>query len=350
MFCPFDPINLLWLHAWSTAGARWLTVCQIWEHLEFRAAFSGLFLTCLASNKSFIPACRTRNAWNLQTGSAWACCTHSMQHEWRRKDDESMTCRKPLAEASMAQHPPSSESPWKEFAQKEDLTVRLSNILQDYAFGPGVFRELLQNADDAGASRFALYADNTYHRGYQEASEKDQNDQKAEADGLLDSRLAWWQGPAIMAFNDALFSEEDFEGICRVGASIKQSDHTKIGRYGLGFNATYHLTDVVSFVSNDRFCIFDPHRTHLPSNLPGLQISLTDASREQFSAQLAPFNDVLDAEGAHRPRAARASGTLFRLPLRTKKLAAKSLISQQSHRFEDLKSLLLDFLAVAGEA
>lgn len=237
------------------------------------------------------------------------------------------------------------ESPiWKEFAQKEDLTVRLSNILQDYAFGPGVFRELLQNADDAGASRFALYADAVCHRGYQ--MNQDSIDQNQET-GLLDPRLASWQGPAVMAFNDALFSEQDFEGICRVGASIKRSDDTKIGRYGLGFNATYHLTDVVSFVSNGQFCIFDPHRTHLPSNLPGLQLVLTDTSRKQFAGQLAPFSDVQSAEGV-RPWTS-SSGTIFRLPLRTEKLAAKSSISQQAHAFSEVTSLLRDFLAAAGD-
>jgi len=92
--------------------------------------------------------------------------------------------------------------PWKEFAQKEDLTVRLSNILQDYAFGPGIFRELLQNADDAGASRFALYADSMHHESYEEAC---MPVAKEDAHGLIDARLACWQGPAIMAFNDALF-------------------------------------------------------------------------------------------------------------------------------------------------
>ena len=242
---------------------------------------------------------------------------------------------------------------WKEFAQKEDLTVRLRNILQDYAFGPQIFRELLQNADDAGASRFALYADNVYHEGYAEVRAVEAEAiQKGHR--LLDARLASWQGPGIMAFNNALFSEDDFEGICRVGASIKQSDHTKIGRYGLGFNATYHLTDVVSFVSNDRLCIFDPHRAHLPSDLPGLQLVLTDESRKQFSAQLAPFNDVLAAECAQATgepveTPGPTSGALFRLPLRTEKLAANSSISQLSHHFHDVLSLLLDFLASAGE-
>jgi sacsin len=36
--------------------------------------------------------------------------------------------------------------------QKQPLTVALRNITREYSAGPGVLKELLQNADDAGAS------------------------------------------------------------------------------------------------------------------------------------------------------------------------------------------------------
>ena len=219
-------------------------------------------------------------------------------------------------------------TPFVEFSQREDLTVRLRNILHDYAFGPGVFRELLQNADDAGARRFAIYADGTAH--------------PTSESGLLDARLAPWQGPAVVACNDAQFTDSDFHGICQVGASVKRSDHSKIGRYGLGFNSTYHLTDVVSFVSRDRLCIFDPHRAHLPSNLPGLQLRLTPQVKEKYWAQLAPFAEVAGDQEL-------GLGTMFRLPLRTPELAAKSLISNQTRSFEDIVAVLKALVVNAGE-
>jgi hypothetical protein len=37
-------------------------------------------------------------------------------------------------------------------AQKQSLTTALKNICRDYPAGGGVLRELLQNADDAGAT------------------------------------------------------------------------------------------------------------------------------------------------------------------------------------------------------
>jgi hypothetical protein len=37
-------------------------------------------------------------------------------------------------------------------AQKQPVTIALKNICRDYPAGGGVLRELLQNADDAGAT------------------------------------------------------------------------------------------------------------------------------------------------------------------------------------------------------
>jgi len=37
------------------------------------------------------------------------------------------------------------------FVQEEPLTVRLQGLLKDYRPGISIFKELLQNADDAGA-------------------------------------------------------------------------------------------------------------------------------------------------------------------------------------------------------
>ena len=35
------------------------------------------------------------------------------------------------------------------------------------------------------------------------------------------------------------------------------------GRFGVGFNSVYHLTDVPSFVSGHHIVFFDPHMKHL---------------------------------------------------------------------------------------
>ena len=136
------------------------------------------------------------------------------------------------------------------FQQHEELTTRIANILRDYAPGPSVLREFVQNADDARARRFALCLDLRTHSVSPSKTTRHAPD--GDHDGLLTPALAAYQGPALLVYNDAPFSDCDFESIVRVGASGKAADATTIGKYGLGFNVAYHFTDVVSFVSRDQ--------------------------------------------------------------------------------------------------
>ncbi len=46
--------------------------------------------------------------------------------------------------------------------------------------------------------------------------------------------------------------------IISLGKSMKRDKFSTIGKFGLGFNCVYHLTDVVSFISRDSYIIFDP--------------------------------------------------------------------------------------------
>ena len=54
------------------------------------------------------------------------------------------------------------------------------------------------------------------------------------------------QGPALYAYNDAGFTEQDWTGIRMLQDSIKETDSTKIGRFGLGFKSVFHLTGNLS--------------------------------------------------------------------------------------------------------
>ena len=57
--------------------------------------------------------------------------------------------------------------------------------------------------------------------------------------------LSFLQGPALYAYNDALFTERDWTGIRMLQDSIKEADSTKIGRFGLGFKSVFHLTGYI---------------------------------------------------------------------------------------------------------
>lgn len=104
----------------------------------------------------------------------------------------------------------------EDFGQKVDLTRRIREVLLNYPEGTTVLKELIQNADDAGATTVRLCLDRRCH-----ASES-----------LLSSSLAQWQGPALLAYNNAVFTEDDFASISRIGGSGKHAQAWKTGRFG----------------------------------------------------------------------------------------------------------------------
>ena len=59
---------------------------------------------------------------------------------------------------------------------------------------------------------------------------------------LVDPALDPFQGPALLAYNDAQFNDEDWEGIQNLQRSVKAEDPFKVGKFGIGFNSVYHIT------------------------------------------------------------------------------------------------------------
>ncbi|PON99419.1 Histidine kinase-like ATPase, C-terminal domain containing protein [Trema orientale] len=104
----------------------------------------------------------------------------------------------------------------EDFGQKVDLTRRIREVLLNYPEGTTVLKELVQNADDAGATKVCLCLDRRVHG----------------SDSLLSQSLAQWQGPSLLAYNDAVFTEDDFVSISRIGGSTKHSQAWKTGRFG----------------------------------------------------------------------------------------------------------------------
>ncbi|XP_035698973.1 sacsin-like [Branchiostoma floridae] len=199
--------------------------------------------------------------------------------------------------------------------QHEKVTQRLKNILNDYPEGAGIFKELIQNADDAGATEVKFLVD-------WRTNEDSRED-------LIDQGMAVCHGPALWAFNNATFSEEDFKNIQNLGGQTKLDALEKVGRFGVGFNSVYHVTDVPSFVSGSRVIFFDPHATHLSKHIkdkskPGIGLDLQKNTRlvSRFKDQFKPFQGVFGYSTSTS-----YNGTLFRLPLRTPQGASDSEIS-----------------------
>ncbi|XP_026063151.1 sacsin-like [Carassius auratus] len=185
----------------------------------------------------------------------------------------------------------------------------LKEILRRYPDGGQILKELIQNADDAGASAVAFIYD---ERNYG-------------TDSLWTKDLGKYQGPALYAFNDAAFSKEDWEGIQRVGRSIKQDDPTKAGRFGIGFNSVYHITDLPCVFSSEHLAIFDPQKKMFGEDEEGYRWTLNDeedrASLLKLKDQFEPFQNIVSQVNSSSwekiiSEKKYFEGTLFRFPLR----------------------------------
>ena len=201
----------------------------------------------------------------------------------------------------------------EEFGQSEELTERIKNILEDYPLDITVLKELLQNADDAKATKMMVILDKRTHGMDQVPSEE-------------------WkdlQGPALIVWNNSTFRDEDLIGIQRLGLGSKRSQWETIGMYGIGFNVVYHLTDCPSFISTEvsgssTLCILDPHCRYIPganSKKPGRRFNNLD---QKFWQQWSDMGSAYLRENAEFKEQV-TSGSLFRFPLRHKQsLIAKS--------------------------
>ena len=187
-----------------------------------------------------------------------------------------------------------------EFGQREPLTQRIQNILRDYPFDITVLKELLQNADDAKATKMYVILDTRQHG----------------TESLPSDNWKDLQGPALLVWNDSVFSEDDLKGIQRLGLGNKRTDAESIGMFGIGFNVVYHLTDCPSFISNGTtLCVLDPHCRYVPGAnelKPGRRYDNLD---ERFWSNWADLKPAYLQDETWLEEL--KSGSLFRFPLRS---------------------------------
>ena len=224
----------------------------------------------------------------------------------------------------------------------ESITHRIRELVEDYGDSIDVFKELIQNADDAGATEVKFLIDWRTHT----------------TRTLLTKGMANWQGPALFAYNNKTFSDEDLQNIGKVAGATKKQDHTKIGRFGVGFCATYHLTDVPSFITRRWLQVFDPHLKYLGErvqpNKPGMQIDFVkqrEGLKNYFSDQVAPYQGVFGCNVFDTDQNG-FNGTLFRFPFRQQGIVSdissevftegsKTVDSLKNSMFQTADTLLL---------
>lgn len=110
------------------------------------------------------------------------------------------------------------------------LISQLENDLRDrYPTGFPVLKELIQNADDAGAT----------HVEFGIRSGVDSADHP-----LL-------QGPGFFLINNGQFCKRDDIGIRSFGLSSKTNDQKAIGKFGLGMKSVFHFCEAFFYLAHD---------------------------------------------------------------------------------------------------
>ena len=191
------------------------------------------------------------------------------------------------------------------FGQKEELTQRIKNILEGYTLDITLLKELLQNADDARASKMCVILDKRQHTH----------------EHLPTSKWSELQGPALLIWNDANFTDDDLRGIQDLGSGTKRDNRDTIGQYGIGFNVVYHITDCPSFLTRGNvLCILDPHCHYVAETeddiiSPGWCFNNLDDS---FWKGMSGLSSCYLQNVIHRSDLPinLENGTLFRFPLR----------------------------------
>ena len=197
----------------------------------------------------------------------------------------------------------------KSFGKKPSRISIIKQLIHGYPRGIGILKEFVQNADDAKASHVDFILDLRHHTG----------------EHLPDGRMHAIMGPALLVVNDKEFSKDDLDSIQAIAESSKKVTSSKIGRFGLGFNTCYNVTDFPSFVTRDGIFCLDPHQAACAEGEDeGAQWTLEEAW-EHFPDWPAVF-----LAGGIERNAIRHKGAIFRLPLRDPTQAAASQICKEA--------------------
>ena len=85
---------------------------------------------------------------------------------------------------------------------------------------------MIQNADDAQAEHVGFLIDWRQHP----------------TDDVMFPNFKPYQGPALYAWNSAMFKSDDWTSLGKINQSSKEEDVLKVGRFGLGFQSVFHIT------------------------------------------------------------------------------------------------------------
>ena len=110
------------------------------------------------------------------------------------------------------------------------IQALLADVYKDAGDGRTLFRELVQNADDAGARWLGL---TVLERGWSNA------------------RNSLLHGPALLVANDGAFPHTDRKALHKAIGGSKENDVEKIGTFGIGLKSVFHICETFLYIGAD---------------------------------------------------------------------------------------------------
>ena len=107
------------------------------------------------------------------------------------------------------------------------IQTLLADVYKDARDGRTLFRELVQNADDACARRLSLMVLES---------------------GWSDARNSLLRGPALLVANDGRFPDKDREAVHKAIGGSKEDDVAKIGTFGIGLKSVFHICEAFLYI------------------------------------------------------------------------------------------------------
>jgi len=184
------------------------------------------------------------------------------------------------------------ESP---FDQKVTTLGFIGGVLKQYLISD-IFKEFIQNSDDAEASQFHIFFDNRH----------------AETSGITAKHVLGEPCRAIYIFNNAQFSEADFVRLMSPLTEEHRKSAECIGHHVKGFNSCYGLTDTPMILSGNDLVVLDP--LHIVWKTGGKRFNLRNKGVAKACPGLLTLFDEI--KSIVQPSSCQA-GTIFRFPLRT---------------------------------
>ena len=181
-----------------------------------------------------------------------------------------------------------------DFGIEEEITDRIQSLVRDIPMD-ALIKELIQNAEDAEATEIVFILDAQDYTEHRKTL-------------LLPGGvyLNWkhlHSFPSLSVYNNKGFTEGDFKGIQALSVGGKTEDRNSIGKFGLGFNSVYQITDAPTFITTQNgqeavtFCCFDPFIKYTNKSYQdgrfkrkrGKRFEIPSQNFAKFSDQLIPF-------------------------------------------------------------